>query len=122
MNPDERQPRGGDAGCDRLGVAQRKQHQLVAACLRHSSVTIESLPPPTGTQVRRGKAMANGGGGVPSSHSNRQCPTSANTILPREFGQTLFVKILQEFCGLSIESERLAAQGLRDEGLVIAYP
>ena len=54
----------------RIGSASPNENKISGSPprLRHSSVTIESFPPPTGTQLRRGISMAIGAAGAVSDH------------------------------------------------------
>ena len=52
------------------------------ACLRHSIVTMESLPPPTGTQVSRGSSSGSAAGG--STSSATMCSRDARSMPLRQ--------------------------------------
>src|SRR5271166_6021193 len=105
----------------RIGSASPKENKTSGSPprLRHSRVTIESLPPPTGTQVRRGRSSATGAAGSPP---DGKMAAQRDPIPEGELRQALFVELLQEFGGNAIHRKGLADQRSWNKRLIVAHP
>src|ERR1700730_7080370 len=121
----------------RIGSASPNENKISGSppCLRHSSVTIESFPPPTGTQVRRGMSRAIGAAGAvsdPPAPRLRRRPGIGSPDLKMapqrdpvpegELGKAFLIELPQEFGGGAIHRKGLADQRLWNKRFVVADP
>ncbi|HKM68670.1 MAG TPA: hypothetical protein VJX94_01065 [Stellaceae bacterium] len=67
----------------RIGSASPNENKISGSPLRlrHSNVTIESFPPPTGTQIRRCRSSAIGAARAGADHLISKCPLSETRFL-----------------------------------------